>query len=103
MVVLLLFKSLEAAACLCVLSGNTPTTEPAQLLANAQAINDERMEALGREKQTIPAGLDRFTYWFPEKALEDDPRLPSWIRTLAQGKKLERPPSKFAPPPAAAL
>ena len=23
-------------------------------------------------------------YWFPEKAIEDDPRLPSWIRTLAQ-------------------
>ena len=44
-----------------MLSGNTPTTEPAQLLANAQAINDERMEALGREKQTIPAGLDRFS------------------------------------------
>ena len=49
--------------------------------------------------QTIPAGLDRFTYWFPEEELVDDPRLPWWIRELAQGRKLQRPPAVLSIPP----
>jgi hypothetical protein len=43
--------------------GNTPTTVPEELLAKAQGINLEKMRAQNLKAQTIPAGLDRFTYW----------------------------------------
>jgi hypothetical protein len=43
--------------------GNTPTTVPEELLAKAQGINVEKMRAQNLQAQTIPAGLDRFTYW----------------------------------------
>ena len=35
--------------------------------------------------------IDGGRYWFPEDELPDDPRLPWWIRELAQGRRLERP------------
>ena len=79
--------------------GNTPTTVPMELLAKAQNTNAETMAKQNLEKQTIPAGLDRFTYWFPEEELPDDPRLPWWIRELAQGRRLERPASVLSTPP----
>jgi hypothetical protein len=63
------------------------------------------MTALGLPRQTVPAGLERFTYWLPEDPIPDDPRLPWWIRQLAGGEQLPRGPSKLLPGPdsAAAL
>ena len=49
---------------------------------------------------SVPCLLDfHFVARFPDEELVDDPRLPWWIRELAQGRKLKRPPSVLSIPP----
>eukprot|EP01051_Picozoa_sp_SAG22_P020684 SAG22_NODE_4278_length_1319_cov_1.518033_2_plen_152_part_00 len=71
--------------------GNTPTTVPEELLEVA------KLNSRGIVK--VPAGLDRFTFWYPDAPIADDARLPGWIRTLAQGKPLQRGPPGLLPAP----